>query len=382
MTGRERVEAVLKGRPLDRMPVMHMSFSSRVASAILGREAHVGGGIQQYRESVALWNGPDAHAQYLERCRRDAIDIALAFGHDMVRPGYWRLRKKPSARIDELTFRYDNPDGSWEIRRLDPPTELYNVIDASSRAKPLALEDLGRAAEAEERAAEEHSPKESDFEDVRFALAEVGKTLAVRAAAPWTCIPPEEPAWLEATMLMPDLVARYLDAQLKVSLKNIPVVAGMGAKMLFGGGDFASNTGPMYSPKVFRELMLPRLRAVSDECHRLGAWHLFGSDGNVWAVAEDLYGRSGVDGHYEFDRRAGMSPPEVHAKYPRLAMFGNISSHTLHTGSVDDVVRETRECLDEARATGRVVTGCSNIIISETPMANVEAMMKTMEKYR
>lgn len=381
MTGKERIQALFDGREPDKAPIMHISFSSRVASHILGREAYVGGGMQQWREAAALWNGPEAHAEFIEHTRRDAIDIAVACGHDMVRPYYWRDPRKPAARIDEYTFRYESTDGSWEVKQLDPRTELYNVIEHSQR-EPLTLDALGGLVDEAERSAEQYSPTEDDFPDLKYVLAQVGDELAVRSPGPWTSIPIDETAWMEATILAPELVARFLDAQTTQSLKSIEVVTTMGARFLFGGGDFASDLGPVYSPKVFHELVLPRLERISDECHRKGAYHLFGTDGNVWPVAEDLYGASGVDGHYEFDRRAGMNPVEVHEKFPNLVMMGNISSHTLHTGTPEDVKRETLACLEEAKATNKVVTGCSNIIISETPIANVEAMLRTIEQNR
>jgi uroporphyrinogen-III decarboxylase len=138
----------------------------------------------------------------------------------------------------------------------------------------------------------------------------------------------------------------------------------------------------MYSPRVFRDLMLPRLKRVSEACHQAGAYHLFGTDGDVWQVADDLYGRSGIDGHYELDRRAGMDILKIHERYPRITMIGNISSFTLHTGSPAEVAAETRACLTEAKQTNKVIAGCSNIIVSETPFENVEAMLETISKCR
>jgi uroporphyrinogen-III decarboxylase len=77
-----------------------------------------------------------------------------------------------------------------------------------------------------------------------------------------------------------------------------------------------------------------------------------------------------------------MDHVEVHAKYPKLVMAGNISSFTLHTGTPLDVEDEVKKMLDEARQTNKVITGCSNIIISETPMKNVDAMLNAIAKYR
>ena len=63
-------------------------------------------------------------------------------------------------------------------------------------------------------------------------------------------------------------------------------------------------------------------------------------------------------------------------------MVGNISSFTLHTGRPADVEEETRKCLLEAKKTNKVIAGCSNVIVSGTPMKNVEIMLKTISKYR
>ncbi|KPL03147.1 MAG: hypothetical protein AMK75_01805 [Planctomycetes bacterium SM23_65] len=381
MTGKERVQAVMEGKPTDRVPVMHISFSSRVASAILGREAYVGGGMQQWREATALWNGPEAHAEFLEKSIQDAIDVALACGHDMIRPYYWRDPRKPAARIDDDTFRYEYPDGTYEVKRVDPETELYNTIDASP-PRPRRFDDLESEVEAAERSVEEYAPTEDRFTEVLAVLERMGDAYAVRTGGPWTNIPEGDSLWFEATLLRPDLVARLLDSQVVRSIKNIEFLARKGASIFFGGGDFASNQGPMYSPQVFRDLMVPRLKRISDRCHQLGTCHLFGTDGNLWPLADDFYVSSGIDGHYEVDRRAGMDILKIHERYPHITMFGNISSFTLHVGTPEDVAAETRACVEEAKATGKVVVGCSNIIVSETPMANVEAMLRTIEEYR
>jgi len=381
MTGKERVEAVMQGKVCDRVPVMHIAFSSRIASEILGREAWVGGAIQQWREARALWNGPDAHAEFLERSLKDAIDIAMACGHDMIRPYAWRLNTKPAARIDEYTFRYEDPDGSWKVYRLNPVTELFGTIDQSP-ASPKTFEDLEVEVAREEESAEEYAPTEDEFPETLTAVKLIGNEYAIRSPGPWTSIPVHDSIWFEAILLRPDLVGRLLDAQAVRSLKNVEFLAARGCRFFFGGGDFACDHGPMYSPRAFRELVAPRVRRISKRCHELRTYHLFGTDGNVWPLADDFYAASGIDGHYEVDRKAGMDILKIHEKYPHVAMFGNISSFTLHVGSREEVVAETRACVEEAKATRKVVVGCSNLLVPETPMRNVQAMLKTIESYR
>lgn len=373
---------MVEGRIPDKVPFHHVSVSSKIASEILGRDAHVGGGINQWREALALWKGPDAHAEFVEQTRADSIAIALAMEQDLVRPDYWRDSRKPVARIDGHTFRYEWDGGrEWEVRRLDPDTELYNRIDGSPSPE-LELEDLEALVEKAEERVSKHAPTEADFPDAAYAIGKVGQTHEIRVSCLGTAIPVDDPLWMEATILRPDLVGRLLDVQVEESIKDARIAGRMGLTMLFGGGDFATDSGPMYSPKIFHEFVLPRLKRISEFCRSIGTHHFFGSDGNVWPVAQDLYGSSGIAGHYEADRRAGMAIGKVHEKYPDITLIGNVTSHTLHTGTPAQVEAETRACMEEAKRTGKGIVGCSNIIICETPMENVRAMMGAMAKYR
>lgn len=188
--------------------------------------------------------------------------------------------------------------------------------------------------------------------------------------------------WLEAMALRPDIVDKHLQAQLIRAVKNVRVLAKMGVKLIFGGGDMADNRGPLYSPKLFRELVLPKLIELTRECERYGLYYLFGSDGNLWKVADDLFGRSGVRGYYEIDRRAGMDLDRLKERFPDLVLIGNISPHTLHLGTPDQVIEETASCMEAAKRWGGVIVGCSNLIVPQTPPENLFAMIETIREMR
>jgi uroporphyrinogen decarboxylase-like protein len=376
---RERIQGAFEHRPTERVPVHHIGISSRVASAVLGREAFVGGGIQQWREAAALWEGEEAHQEFLERSFRDAIDLALALDQDIVRPEYWRMARKPAQRLNEYTFVYGSDD-NWLVMRFDPVTELYQEADRSSSAE-MSLEELERQVEASEKPIESYRPIEGTFAAALRAQALVGSERVVRVGAVGLEIP-RDPIWLEAVLARPDLVARHLDVQAERAVRNVAFLAERGFRHFWGGGDLASNRGPFYSPRALHELMLPRLRRISDACHRQGGYHLFASDGNLWPVADDLFGASGVDGFYEIDRRAGMDLATLRERFPRLTLLGNVSSHTLHRGTPEDVAVETLSCLEEARRRGGIVVGCSNQIVSETPLRNFLTMIELIAQHR
>jgi len=385
MTPRERVAAAFEGRPCDMIPVHHIHASSQVASALLGREAYVGGGIQQWREVSAWWQGEDAHTEFVERSFQDAIDLSMVLENDIIRPSYWRFNRRPTKRIDENTFLFEHGDESeWQVLRYDPPSEQCNLFPYRAQ-RPVTFEDIEREVDAGERSLGEYRPSESWF-DFEFQTQKLfGDLYAIRIHGVGISLPLADAgneAWFEALILRPDLIARYLDLHVEHARHTIAFLASRGFKYLFGGGDFASNDGPMYSPRHFHEFLAPRLRQITDICNSHGVYHLFASDGNLWPVADDIFGYAGTHGFYEIDRRAGMDLRKLHDRFPHLTTVGNVSSHTLHLGTKDDVVRETMEAIAEGKRYSHTVVGVSNSIVPGTPMENLMAMLDTIREHR
>jgi hypothetical protein len=375
MLPKDRVAAAFEHKPSDKAPIYQGGFSSRVASQILGREAYVGGGIQQYREVRALWDGDDAHQEYLARSLRDAFDLIKVLDLDLVRVGYWRQPEKPSAKIDDCTFRFGD-DSNWRVMLFTPETELWQVIDQSLSPEPT-MADLERQVAAMQESAGRYAPQPESFTDLIAALAEFGEERAVPGYGVGLAVPRDR-WWLEAIALRPDIVRGYLDACAANAALYPAAMAKLGLRYLMGGGDFASQKGPFYSPRAFRELMLPGLQVISEACHAVGAVHMFASDGDLWPVSEDLFGNSGVDCFYEIDRRSGMDLKRLRETFPHLTLLGGIASETLHTGTREDVIAEARSALEVAQEYGGIIVGCSNQLVAPTPMANVEAMMEVL----
>ncbi|NOY83031.1 MAG: hypothetical protein GXP31_18690 [Kiritimatiellaeota bacterium] len=295
MKPKERVAAAFAHRVPDRIPVHHIGFSAEAAGVLLGREAYVGGGIQQWREAGALWEGPEAHAEFVERSFHDAVAVAKACGNDLVRPGYWRYSLKPTARIDEWTYLYEcGPRENWRILKYDPSSEQAS-IEPVEPPRELTFEAI--EARLAVKSVADYVPSEDSFAFEFRAKRLLGDDYAVRAPGVGVGLPTRDvTVWMEAMALRPDLVGRYLDIQVERARRNIAFLARNGFRYLFGGGDFAAQDGPMYSPGAFREIVLPRLQQVSQACRDHGVCHLFASDGNLWPVADDLFGASGIDG--------------------------------------------------------------------------------------
>ncbi|MEA3402479.1 MAG: uroporphyrinogen decarboxylase family protein [Armatimonadota bacterium] len=380
MTPRERVRAAFSGEETDRVPIYCAGMHGRIASHVLGREAYVGFGIQRWRESLALWRGEDAHAEFIERTHHDVMEVNEVLDFDLVFVGHGRYPVRPTRIIDERTFLYGDEDERWWVMRYDPDTELFQRVDGSPVPEPT-MEDLERAVESAERSAEEYQPTADDFPAQQYALEYFGDEREIFGAGIMVAVPRER-AWLEAMLLRPEVVRRYTMAQAKRATRNAAVMGEMGLWVIFGGGDFAGKNGPLYSPQSFRECMTPAVREVSRGCHRAGVLHMFASDGDLWPVADELFGNCGVDGYHEIDRRAGMDLERLRDRFPHLRLMGGIACETLHLGTPDEVREECLSALEVARRRGRIMVGVSNTVVAPTPFENFDAMVETLHRHR
>ncbi len=179
---------------------------------------------------------------------------------------------------------------------------------------------------------------------------------------------------LVAMLLEPELVSRRLMVQAGAAIRLAEALASSPLpKVMLGGGDMADNRGPVYSQSCFEEVVLPAYRVLLDRCAELDVQYVFRTDGNLWSVADLLFGEAGCPGYGETDRDTGMTMGELRRCYPGMIVWGNVSSSLLQQGTARQVKEESRRILEESGGTG-YFHGCSNAIISGTPPENVEAM--------
>jgi uroporphyrinogen decarboxylase len=93
--------------------------------------------------------------------------------------------------------------------------------------------------------------------------------------------------------------------------------------------DMAFKNGPLISPELFREFMLPYYREFIAHCRALGIKHfMVDSDGNN-DVLIPLFIEAGVTIFSPFEVPAGNDVREVRRRYPQLVIAGGIDKRTL-----------------------------------------------------
>jgi hypothetical protein len=380
VTPQQRVYAAFSDEPTDRVPIYCAGMHHRPASHVLGREAMVGYGYRRWQESLALWRGPDDHREFVEHSYRDVFELNEILDADLVFVQYSGFGVRPTRIIDEHTFLYGDEDAHWYVMRYDPETELFQRVDGSPRPEPT-MDDVRRQVENMEQEAEEYAPTPDDFPWQKRALEHFGDEREVfgHGILVWV---PRERIWLEAMLLEPDLVLRWTMALAEKACRNARLMAEMGCRVLFGGGDFAGKNGPLYSPASFARCMSPALRKLSECCEEAGVWHMFASDGDLWPVADELFGNCGVHGYHEIDRRAGMDLETLRDRFPHLRLMGGVASETVHLGTPDDVREECLSALEVAKRRGRIMVGVSNTVVAMSPPENVDVMVETLKENR
>jgi len=286
----------------------------------------------------------------VERAARDIIELHEKLDLDIVRPPLIPSAesKGPTKMIGRYTYYFeDSSAGLWWIYRYNPVSMEFMLVDSSIKREGVTA--IERLIEANEKSATDIDDSIFDVYDI--VVDELGDERVI-AGYGGIGIPIEE-SWLSAVIMRPQLIERYLDQQVKRTLKLITASKDHGADFILGGGDLAGTKGPVYSPKIFKRCILPRLRRITCHCHELGLPYIFRTDGNVWPIAKELFGSSGVDGYGEIDAQAGMKLGDLKRAFPNLILWGNVDrAKTLVFGPTQKVVAETKLNIDEA-APGR-----------------------------
>ena len=203
-----------------------------------------------------------------------------------------------------------------------------------------------------------------------------------RAAFMWSAYLMGLDTLLMAMMIEPELVEAVMDVVLETNIAIVRRAIRTGAELIVLGDDYASNTGPLMSPKLFGRFILPRLQKMVDVIHEEGAYCCKHSDGNLWPILDMIVG-TGVDALNPIEPVAGMDIAEVKRKFgAQVCLIGNVDcSHLLSFGTPEEVRRAVRECIAAASKGGGHILSSSNSIHSGVKPENYVAMVEAVHEF-
>lgn len=175
-----------------------------------------------------------------------------------------------------------------------------------------------------------------------------------------------------------DFVLKMMDIFIDWACKAVKKINELGFDFMIIPEDLAWKQGPMFSPKMFRELFLPRMKKVADKIKIPWIYH---SDGNLMPILDDLL-TLGMNGLANIEPNA-MDINDLKKRYGRrVCLVGNIDLHyTLTQGTPEETEAEVKKRIQEVGKGGGYILASSNSLAGYCKPENVLAMHRALLKY-
>ena len=187
---------------------------------------------------------------------------------------------------------------------------------------------------------------------------------------------------LMAMAMEPDYVHALLTRVADLNIRVIRRAVRAEATTVSLGDDYCSNRGPLMSPTMFREFILPHFARAVEAIHEEGGRCIKHCDGNLWPILDDMV-ETGIDAINPLEPVAGMKVSEVKQRYgDRLAIMGNIDcADLLCYGTEADVERTVKQCITDGGEDGGLIVSSSNSIHHGVNPRNYLAMIRAIHEH-
>ena len=333
MTPKERILCALSGGTPDRVPYCEVGVSDRVIRALSGEERVVEtGGIDEM-------SGRDCALE---------LKISEVLNRDVV--CYHAHPPVPAERrvgADGIPF------------FLDGPVKTLSDVDLIVLPDPEG-DEMWEGADAFIESAGDHAT---------VLVTRIGISAAYLATGMETF----SVALYEDPALIEGLLDRYTDWASRV----IRQAAQLGFDVVWTADDLAFKTGPLLSPQMFCDQILPYARRVADAMST--PW-IFHSDGDMSLLLPYLVDL-GVSGFNPIEPEA-MDIHKVKVEWgDKLCLVGNVSVHSLAARTPSEVGCEVMHLLDTVARDGAFILASGNSLASYCKPENVRTMIDTLAKH-
>jgi uroporphyrinogen decarboxylase len=341
VNSRERILTTLRHQQADRVPIAEMWIDPQVVRAIM----------------------PEA---------RDANDLVEHLGLDMV-------------TVPTMIYEADEVD--WVDRAQGIFRDRWGALQhLTHEAIPVPM--LPARIESEDDLARNTPP-----DPARSPIIQKVRRLKARFPDKAVAVVGES-GWAPAVYLRGGIENLFLDLatrpQFAKDLMGIgsayyaelfPLAIAAGADVVFLGDDYSDNRGPMMSPQMFEELILPHDAAVVAAIKQAGAYCIKHTDGDIRKIMDQLVG-IGVDALGPLQDVPGMELNKIFDRYPgRITLMGNLNVDLLGRGSVEEVIAATERLLREVSAKGPHIMSSGNTIASCVRPENYLAVVRTTQEF-
>ena len=350
MTSRERVGRCLRHEQPDRVPIFECFWDATV---------------RQWR-TEGLPSGVAAEDHF-------GLEIGL-----MEVDNTFGLPPEVVERTDEYVIERDSwgyLKKNWADRRSTPELLDFAVKDRADwdRVKTRLTPDAGRVDWQLVRAQHSRWRQEGQFICLEAMIGydilwrKMGVERALMAIA-------EDPAWVME-------IYEY-DANMLIGMVDIFLDSGLEFDGAWLYDDLAYKNGPLFSPKSYREQLLPYHRQIVDHIHAKGLPVILHSCGNIMSLADGLV-EAGFDCLQPLEVKAGCDLATLAREYGRdMCFMGGVDVRALAAAGEGDMEAEVKAKLDIGMASpGGYVFHSDHSIPPQVSFARYGRIVELVREY-
>lgn len=227
--------------------------------------------------------------------------------------------------------------------------------------------------------------KKYDLADtVRRIKAQVGESRMIAVGGDGTMPIPsgsEMMGLVERIANDPDGLKAELDKAIDDYVEYMKPSADAGAEVALLWSDYCFNTGPFLSPTMFAEFVTPFLARQIEEYHQLGLYSVNHTDGNIMPILDQLMSVN-ADALHSIDPQGGMDLAEMKRLVgDKIALCGNVHCGILQSGTVEEVIADSKRALKDGMPGGGFFFTTSNTPFIGMPLENYLAMLEVRKEF-
>jgi len=357
MNSRERVLAALCHQPVDNVPIGFYAIDYDTVEKILGHETFL---RAKARSQMAFWEGK--RDEVVRSWKNDLIELhrvlpqldivnlaAMATG--LVPPKDYE--PNTPRRLDDNTWK----DCDGRVYKYSPVTaDITLVKDPVAERRVYSVQDFTtrEASEPDESIFEVVDAVVDAFSGSKFIIGPSnGTSVMVMLGGSYE-------HGLKAYHAKPEVVMQAIAQQVLTAEKLDEFMLSRGYDAVLDGEDYATNAGPMLSPRMFRKFCLHPLKRRVAEIHRRGLKFIKHACGNNWPL---------------MDLRLLK---ERHGR--KLALWGGVMLEHLWAGTPEDVRKDVEQAFRYCSPGGGFILGTSHSVSVGTRYENFLAMLESFEE--
>ncbi|UCC38575.1 MAG: hypothetical protein JSV96_12165 [Candidatus Aminicenantes bacterium] len=179
----------------------------------------------------------------------------------------------------------------------------------------------------------------------------------------------------------PVFVHKLLDARTEWCITMYQKAVSLGIDVAILGDDAGHHKGPMISPEMWREFILPYHCRIVDGLDVPVIWH---SDGNIESLLSMAI-EAGFIGIHGLEPAAGFDLGKVKQEFGSdLVLIGNVDVSVLCESDLNAVQGEVRRCIEHgAQGGGYMLASCNSIFkgMNSTSVREMYRYAKEIESY-